>query len=109
MNPAETVRVDLGARSYDVVIGAGLLAQAGARIAPLLARPRVAILCDETVARLHLPALTRALDAAGIAHKALALPAGPQGVFSPFLQRAGRASSARSNGFWPSGWSGATS
>jgi 3-dehydroquinate synthase len=76
MNPAETVRVDLGARSYDVVIGAGLLAQAGARIAPLLERPRVAILCDETVARLHLPALTRALDAAGIAHEALALPAG---------------------------------
>ncbi len=31
-----TVHVDLGARAYDVRIGAGLLAQAGAEIAPLL-------------------------------------------------------------------------
>ncbi len=34
-----TVHVELGARAYDVQIGPGLLAGAGARIAPLLARP----------------------------------------------------------------------
>ena len=33
---SETVRVDLGARAYDVRIGPGLLARAGAEIAPLL-------------------------------------------------------------------------
>lgn len=36
----KTVHVALGARSYDVEIGPGLIAEAGARIAPLLARKR---------------------------------------------------------------------
>lgn len=70
----ETVRVDLGARTYDVRIGAGLLARAGAEIAPLLRRPRVAVLTDETVGRLHLDALRAGLP--GVAVSALALPAG---------------------------------
>lgn len=72
----ETVRVDLGARSYDVVVGTRLLAGAGAAIAPLLARPRVAILTDETVAGHHLASLQATLEAQGIAHSALALPPG---------------------------------
>ncbi|TRD21862.1 3-dehydroquinate synthase [Palleronia caenipelagi] len=72
----ETVHVSLGDRSYDVEIGSGLLAEAGARIAPLLKRPRVAIVTDETVAGLHLAALEASLDAAGIAHSAMALPPG---------------------------------
>ena len=71
-----TVAVDLGARSYEVRIGSGLIARAGAEIAPLLRRKRVAIVTDATVAALHLPALQTALEAAGIASAALALPAG---------------------------------
>ena len=71
-----TVHVELGARAYDVQIGPGLLAGAGARIAPLLARPRVAVLTDETVAGLHLQALRDGLAEAGIAMEALALPPG---------------------------------
>jgi len=74
--PVEKVRVALGARSYDVMIGAGLVAGAGGWLGPILARPRVAILTDETVARLHLAALEAALDRAGIAHATLVLPAG---------------------------------
>ncbi|WP_415392932.1 3-dehydroquinate synthase [Paracoccus sp. SJTW-4] len=70
------VPVALGDRSYQVRIGPGLIARAGAEIAPLLARPRVAVLTDETVAALHLPALQAALAAEGIAVTALALPAG---------------------------------
>ena len=72
----DTVRVELGARAYDVRIGPGLLARAGAEIAPLLARPRVAVVTDDTVAALHLPALTAALSAEGIAVSSLALPPG---------------------------------
>lgn len=72
----ETVRVDLGERSYDVRIGAGLIADAGAQVAPLLTRPRVAIVTDATVAPLHLAALESGLAAAGIASQALVLPAG---------------------------------
>jgi 3-dehydroquinate synthase len=72
----ETVRVELGERSYDVRIGRGLLARAGAELVPLLARPRVAIVTDEIVAGLHLAALQDGLSAAGITSSALALPAG---------------------------------
>ena len=72
----ETVRVELGERSYDVRIGRGLLARAGAELVPLLARPRVAIVTDEIVAGLHLAALQDGLSAAEITSSALALPAG---------------------------------
>lgn len=71
-----SVHVGLPGRAYDILIGPGLLAEAGARIAPLLARPRVAVLTDETVAAIHLDALAAGLEAAGIAMTALALPAG---------------------------------
>ncbi|WP_422261016.1 3-dehydroquinate synthase [Tabrizicola sp.] len=70
------VAVDLGVRSYEVRIGQGLLARAGAEIAPLLRRKRVAVVTDETVATRHLAALTAALTAEGITSTALSLPAG---------------------------------
>ncbi len=70
----DLVHVDLGARAYDVRVGAGLIARAGAEIAPLLRRPRVAVVTDETVAGLHLDALRAGLG--DVAMTALALPAG---------------------------------
>ncbi|MCH8467152.1 MAG: 3-dehydroquinate synthase [Roseinatronobacter sp.] len=76
MTQIDRVHVALGARSYDVVIGQGLLAQAGALIAPLLARPRVAVLSESRVAALHLAALETGLGAAGIATSAHALAPG---------------------------------
>ena len=71
-----TVDVQLGARSYQVRIGPGLIDRAGGEIAPLLRRPRVAIVTDETVAGLHLARLTASLAAQGIAADSLALPPG---------------------------------
>lgn len=53
----ETVHVPLGDRAYDVLIGPGLLAEAGALILPLLPRPRVAIVTETRVAALHLDGL----------------------------------------------------
>ncbi len=76
MNRADVVRVDLGARSYDVRIGRGLIDDAARHLAPLLRRPKVAVITDETVAMAHLMRLNLALEAAGIALTALALPAG---------------------------------
>ncbi|MES2667558.1 MAG: 3-dehydroquinate synthase [Pseudomonadota bacterium] len=76
MQQTNVVPVDLGSRSYQVRIGQGLIARAGAEIAPLLHRPRVAVITDETVAAAHLMALSDALDAAGITMTALALPPG---------------------------------
>jgi 3-dehydroquinate synthase len=77
LNPAvETVHVPLGDRAYDVLVGPGLLAEAGALIAPLLNRPRVAVVSDENVASLHLDALRAGLAAADIDMVSMTLPAG---------------------------------
>jgi len=72
----EDVRVELGARSYDIRIGPGLLAQAGALLRPVLAAPRVVVVTDETVAGLYLAPLRAALDAAGLRHDSIVLPPG---------------------------------
>jgi 3-dehydroquinate synthase len=76
MPDPEKVAVDLGARSYEIVIGDGLLAEAGAHITPLLARPFAAIVTDENVGLLHLKPLQDALTRRGIASQAIVLPAG---------------------------------
>ena len=81
----ETVHVDLGARAYDVEIGPGLVDEAGNWISPLLARPRVAVLTDETVAELHLDRLRAGLEKSGIEMVSLALPAGESTKSWPFL------------------------
>lgn len=76
MNRTDVVEVALPGRDYQVRIGAGLIERAGAEIAPLLRRSRVAIVTDESVASYHLTPLTDALDRAGISHSALLLPPG---------------------------------
>ena len=72
----DVVPVALGARSYEVRIGPGLIDRAGAEIAPLLRRKKAAIITDETVAAAHLARLVAALEAEGIAVSSLALPPG---------------------------------
>ncbi len=51
-----------GARAYDVLIGPGLLARAGALIAARLGAARCAIVTDANVARYHLAPLEAALQ-----------------------------------------------
>ena len=72
----QTVRVDLAARAYDIHIGRGLLQNSAHYIAPLLKRPRVAIVTDTKVASHHLPALQKALTEAEIAHETVIIEAG---------------------------------
>ncbi len=76
MSDVCTETIDLGSRAYDVHVGTGLLAGAAGWIAPLLARPRVAIVTEETVAGHHLGTLQSSLDRHGIAHDTLILPPG---------------------------------
>ncbi|MDD2866958.1 3-dehydroquinate synthase [Neomegalonema sp.] len=73
-----TLRTRLeGGRDYEIVIGPGLIKEAGARIAPLLQRPYVAIVADGSVARLHLTALKLGLAAGGVESvKEIILPPG---------------------------------
>jgi 3-dehydroquinate synthase len=72
----ETLRLELGPRSYDIVVGSGLLEDAGALIAPVIRQKRAIIVTDETVAKLHLATLRAGLDKAGIAHQSIVLPPG---------------------------------
>jgi 3-dehydroquinate synthase len=70
------VHVPLGARAYDILIGPGLIARAGAEIASRLKGRKAAIITDEHVAPLYLEALVESLKAAGISSAHLVLPAG---------------------------------
>lgn len=72
----ESLRVALDDRSYDIAVGGGLLAEAGAHMTPVLRQKRVFIVTDATVAPLHLGRLTASLDNAGIRHDTHVLPAG---------------------------------
>ncbi len=74
----DRLRVELGTRSYDILIGRGLMASAGGHLRPLLRQPRAVVLTDRTVAELHLASLTRALGDAGIACQPIVLPPGEQ-------------------------------
>jgi 3-dehydroquinate synthase len=71
-----TVRVALDARSYDIVIGRGLLTSLGARIAALRSGAKVVIVTDENVARYHLAAAEASLSQAGIVTSRVIVPPG---------------------------------
>ncbi|MBY5592459.1 3-dehydroquinate synthase [Rhizobium leguminosarum] len=71
-----TVHVPLGERAYDILIGPGLIARAGAEIASRLKGRKAVVITDENVAPLYLKALVASLDEAGIASAAVVLPAG---------------------------------
>ncbi len=76
MSDKTIVPVSLGPRSYDIVVGEGLLADAAAILGPKLPRRATAVVTDETVARLHLPALRAGLEHGGIACTEIVVPAG---------------------------------
>jgi 3-dehydroquinate synthase len=72
----ECLRVALAERSYDIVVGPGLIETAGAAMLPSLRRRQAVIVTDEQVARHHLSTLRRSLDEHGIANHAIVLPPG---------------------------------
>ncbi len=82
MSAVTTVSVDLqpttAARGYDILIGGGLLAGAGAKIAKIIEDAPVVIVTDTNVAALYLDRLETALGGAGISHSAITVPAGEQ-------------------------------
>jgi len=74
--PPRRVPVALATQGYDVVIGAGLLARAGALLAPVLPQRRAVIVTDETVATLHLDTLKAGLETAGFTTGQILVPPG---------------------------------
>ena len=78
LRPSEPtiVNVGLGSRAYDIVIGRGVAASLGARIAALKPGARLAIVTDENVARAHLDSLEAQLSAAGMTVARIVVPPG---------------------------------
>ncbi|KQY12255.1 3-dehydroquinate synthase [Rhizobium sp. Root482] len=72
----KTVRVDLGDRSYDILIGPGLISAAAGEIAGRLKGRRMAVVTDAHVAPLYLAPLMESLREKGIEAVSLVLPAG---------------------------------
>jgi 3-dehydroquinate synthase len=72
-----TVRVDLKDKSYDIIIGAGVLGEAGTRLAQALPSKKVCVVTDDTVAKTYLLGLMHSLEEAGFtACPPIILPAG---------------------------------
>ena len=63
----ETVRVELGPRSYDVLVGADLLREVGGLLAPLLPGRSAVVVTDSVVAEIYLDTALGALREAGFA------------------------------------------
>ena len=60
------IPVALAGRGYDIHVGAGLLPETGHLIRPVMKGNRVIPISDRHVAAQHMPALIRALEAAGL-------------------------------------------
>jgi len=72
----ETVRVELGERAYDIVVGAGQMARLGEAVLQRFGKRRAFIVTDEHVAPHWLAAARDGLDANGIESKHYILPTG---------------------------------
>lgn len=72
----KTLTVSLGARSYPIHVGQGLLAQAGSLLKPHLTGNRAVVITDSTVGPLYAAALEQALTGAGIQVQCLSVAAG---------------------------------
>jgi shikimate kinase/3-dehydroquinate synthase len=81
----EKIGVKLAGRGYDILIGDGLIEDAGGHIQRLAPGASCAIVTDENVAQHHLPTLERSLDAAQIKHaKIIVAPGEGSKTYSVF-------------------------
>lgn len=60
------ITVGLGSRTYDVVVGGGLIDRAGLELAPFMPRRRTVVITDQIVADHHGERLAAALEAGGV-------------------------------------------
>ena len=72
----ECLTLDLAQRSYDIVVGAGLLETAGERIAPLMKGKRAVIISDDTVAPIYLDQVTASFENCDLGVSSIVVPSG---------------------------------
>ena len=78
METIERLRVELGDRGYDILVGPRLIERAGREMLPIMRRRQAVIVSDEIVAGHYLASLRDSLSEAGIAHHAVLLPPGEE-------------------------------
>jgi len=81
------VHVPLGERSYDILIGPGLMARAGGEITSRIKGRRAAIVTDENVGARYLDGLMDSLQTDGIEAVSVTLPAGEKTKSFDFLTK----------------------
>jgi 3-dehydroquinate synthase len=81
----QTVKVELGERSYEIRIGNGLLGACGSVIGALRPGARAAIVTDDNVDAAHGAVLRASLDNAGIGHVTLTVRPGEASKSMPVL------------------------
>lgn len=86
MAATQRVRVELGARSYEIVIGDGLIARAGEWFEPLRLGRRGVLIADDNTLHLWATPLRDALAQAGYDTTVLAVPAGETSKSLPRVQ-----------------------
>lgn len=79
--------VDLGERSYPILIGSGILEEAGHRIAERHPAARCAIISDTNVMALHGQTLKKSLEAANIEHAEILVEPGEASKSMAVLER----------------------
>ena len=70
------LKVELGDRGYDILVGGNILDQAGEFIRPVASLQKAVIVTDSNVAPLYLSRLQASLERAGISQNSIILPAG---------------------------------
>ena len=90
MSEVQTLKVDLAGdaqdRSYDILIGTGLIDRAGGLIADRLPGRRAVILTDTAVGPLYAGRMQASLKAAGIASEVMTIPSGEASKSFDLLQ-----------------------
>ena len=84
--PPRRLHVPLGPRGYDILIGDGLIARAGAHMAAVLPQKRAVVITDANVAPLHLAPLIAALAEVGIEAREIIVKAGEGAKSFPVLE-----------------------
>ena len=78
MQTLRTVEVDLGARSYNIFVGEGILSTAGDLLKRVGIKRKVAVVTNPTVAQLYLDTLNDALQGSGFEVIPVLLPEGEE-------------------------------
>src|SRR5918994_3333586 len=74
----QTVKVDLGQRSYNIFVGEGILSEAGDLLTEAGIKGKVAVVTNPTVAQLYLDTVHDALEGSGFAVTPILLPDGEE-------------------------------